>query len=107
MEPILIKSTGKVQYVFFTESIQKKKDGDVIDEITSDNISKITYNEKFTVGDFLLLLVGLHNGYSRFPKMFTVIQKHSTLRNKYIGLKLNYKEYLILKDKFQVPIQLV
>jgi len=104
MEPILIKKHGKTQYTFFVDSIQKVRGNKTIN-VNLGDIREITYNEKFTIADCLLMLFAGGTGMPwRFPKSFMIFFKSI---NPPWGFPLKKEEYLILKEKFQMPIQLV
>ncbi len=104
MEILYVKKSFKNEYIFYPNLIQQIKKGKVINEYYIEDIEEITYNEKFGFNDFIKIIIDRLHPYFNLPNSFII-----TLRTKSrpIGLKLKYKEYLKIKDKFQKKIKLI
>lgn len=104
MNPILRKKYLRSEYIFYSDSIQKIKKGKIIKEITLNDIEEITYNEKFGFVDFVKILVDRLQPYFHFPKALIIVLK---TKPNIISIKLEIKEYELLKLNFNKIIKLI
>lgn len=104
MDIILRKNRLKHEYVFYSNQIIIKKNGEIVRLITTSDIVEATYNEKFGFIDFIMIFFGNVRPYNNFPKALVILLKS---KPKYITIKLKKNEYEILKQKFNVKIDVI
>ena len=102
LEQEIVKK-GKKEYIFSSDKIVVKKKGEVIQEISHDEIAEMSYNPKFGVKDFFVLfLVRISSIYSY--KAFVIYLKPS---GNFIEIKLSNEDFERIKSFFKMPIKIV